>query len=89
MIIAGLTVDHLHDAADWAGSRRIGCPTLVPWSTGDDLPLLYGNVLDVWKPWVPHLQGKDIESGHHMAEEAAEALAAASLEFLDASGASA
>ncbi|MER9405285.1 alpha/beta hydrolase [Mesorhizobium caraganae] len=80
---AGMSVDHLHDAADRKASRRIACPTLVLWSTRDDLPSLYGNVLDVWKPWTTHLRGKGIESGHHMAEEAPEALANAIREFLE------
>jgi haloacetate dehalogenase len=84
---AGLSIDHLHDAADRHASRRIACPALVLWSTRDDLPLLYGNVLDVWEPWTTQLQGKGIDSGHHMAEEAPEALANAILEFLDSSGA--
>jgi haloacetate dehalogenase len=80
---AGMSVDHLHDAADRKASRRVACPTLVLWSTRDDLPSLYGNVLDIWKPWTTHLQGRGIESGHHMAEEAPEALANVIREFLE------
>jgi len=45
---AGLGPDRAHDAADRAAGRRIICPMLVIWATGDDLPDLYGGVLRVW-----------------------------------------
>lgn len=39
---------------------------------------LYGDVLDVWRAWAgDRLEGGPIDSGHHMAEEAPEPLAAA------------
>lgn len=72
---AGLGVDRAADDADQAAGRRITCPTLVLWSTGDDLPALYGDVLAVWRPWTTQLVGKPIDSGHHMAEQAAGVLA--------------
>jgi haloacetate dehalogenase len=42
-------------------------------------------VLGVWKDWVDDLRGAPIASGHHMAEEAPDALAAELLALLDAS----
>jgi haloacetate dehalogenase len=78
---AGLAVDHLHDAEDRAAGRRIECPTLVLWSLRDDLEQLYGNVLEVWRPWTTSLTGKGLDCGHHMAEEAPEALAREILAF--------
>ena len=60
----------------------MGCPTLVLWSTRDDLVELYGDVLAVWAPWATDLRGSSIDSGHHMAEEAPEELAAALADFL-------
>ena len=72
---AGLTADRVADEADRAAGRTIRCPTLVLWASRDDLADLYGDPLDVWRPWAPDLRGGPIESGHHMAEEAPEALA--------------
>lgn len=43
---------------------------MVLWSTHDDMELLYGDVLDVWRPWTTELGGGPIESGHHIAEDA-------------------
>ena len=82
---AGLGIDRAHDEADRAAGRQIQCPTLVLWSIHDDLEQLYGDPLAVWRPWVAgELQGGRIDSGHHMAEEAPEELAAALRAFLTA-----
>ena len=79
---AGLGIDRRHDEDDRMAGRHVRCPTLCLWSSRDDLALLYGDVLAVWRPWTSDLRGHAIESGHHMAEEAPEALAQALLEFL-------
>ncbi len=79
---AGLGIDRAHDEADRRAGRKVGCPTLCLWSERDDLEMLYGDVLEVWRPWTTELSGHAIPSGHHMAEEAPEALAAALLRFL-------
>lgn len=79
---AGLAVDRQHDEADRRLGRRITCPLLVLWSLRDDLEQLYGDVLDVWKPWATDCTGRGIDCGHHMAEEAPEALAKELLAFL-------
>src|SRR4051812_25152424 len=79
---AGLGPDRAADDADRAAGRTVACPTLVLWSTRDDLADLYGDVLAVWAPWAPDLRGSPIESGHHMAEDAPEELAAALAAFL-------
>lgn len=79
---AGLGIDADHDRADRAAGRQVACPTLLLWSGRDDLAALYGDVLAVWRPWAPRLTGNAIDSGHHMAEEAPAALAAALLAFL-------
>ncbi len=73
---AGLGIDRAHDDADRAAGRRIRCPTLVVWATGDDLPDLYGAVLAVWRPWAADLRGVALDCGHHMAEEQPEELVA-------------
>ena len=79
---AGLGVDRAADDADRAAGRRIACPTMVLWSTRDDMEALYGDVLGVWRPWTTRLQGGPIVSGHHMAEDAPEALAQRLVAFL-------
>lgn len=79
---AGLGIDRDHDAADRREGRRISCPALILWSRCDDLELLYGDVLDVWKPWTTMRQGRGLDCGHHMAEEAPDELADELLRFL-------
>ena len=81
---AGLGVDRAADDADRAAGRQLACPTLVAWSTDDDLEDLYGDVLAVWRPWAPDLRGAAVPSGHHMAEEAPAELTAALLDLLRA-----
>jgi len=67
---AGISIDHLHDAADRDARRQIECPTMVLWSLHDDLESLYGDVLGVWRPWIASsLAGKRLPCGHDMAEE--------------------
>ncbi|MFC5445421.1 alpha/beta fold hydrolase [Rhizobium halophytocola] len=80
---AGLAVDHLHDRADRAAGRRLQCPLHLVWSLRDDLSSLYGDVPAVWRPWAAGpVTGTGLDSGHHMAEEAPEALAAELQRFL-------
>jgi haloacetate dehalogenase len=81
---AGLGLDRRHDDEDRRAGRRVACPVLVLWAVRDDLPDLYGEVLDVWRDWAPDLRGGPLDSGHHMSEEAPEALAAELLAFLEA-----
>ncbi|MGI4793616.1 MAG: alpha/beta fold hydrolase [Janthinobacterium lividum] len=79
---AGLGIDRAHDEADRHAGRRIACPTLILWSLRDDLELLYGDVLAVWEPWTTTRQGRGLDCGHHMAEEAPDELANEILAFL-------
>ena len=81
---AGLVIDRYHEAADRRAGRRVGCPVLVLWSRHDDLEDLHGDPLAIWRHWALDLRGgHDIDSGHHMAEEGPEELAAALRAFLD------
>ena len=80
---AGLGVDRAADEADRAAGRRIGCPTLVLWSSRDDLEELFGDPRAIWADWATDLRGgSPIDSGHHMAEDAPEELAAELGRFL-------
>jgi haloacetate dehalogenase len=80
---AGLGVDREHEEADRAAGRRVTCPLLVLWSSRDDMGTLYGDPREVWRDWATDLRGGGpIDSGHHMAEEAPDELAAALAVFL-------
>ena len=78
---AGLTVDRAHDDADRAAGRRLRMPTLFLWARDDDMESLYGDPLAIWRDWADDVRGARIDSGHHMAEEAPEPLAAAFRSF--------
>ena len=79
---AGPGIDREHDEADRAAGRRVTCPTLVAWSIHDDMEQLYGDPVALWRDWADDLRGARIDSGHHMAEEAPEQLAAELRAFL-------
>lgn len=79
---AGLGIDADHERADRDAGRMIGCPTLMLWSEQDDLEELHGNPLGIWRAWSTDVRGGSIDSGHHMAEDNPEALAAALIAFL-------
>ena len=79
---AGLGIDRHNDESDRAVRRRIECPTLVLSSTDDDLEQIYGDPVEVWRPWCRQVEGHGIKSGHHMAEQAPEDLAQSLIAFL-------
>ncbi len=81
---AGLTIDRALDDEDHAAGRRIACPVLVLWASGDDMVELYGDPVDIWRGWAEDVAGHEIASGHHIAEEAPEELATALAAFLSA-----
>jgi haloacetate dehalogenase len=66
---AGATIDFQLDEAD-RGHKRISCPLLVLWAGQLDLEDLYGDVLGIWRDWADDVQGKAIDCGHYLAEEA-------------------
>ncbi|MCX4995185.1 alpha/beta hydrolase [Streptomyces longwoodensis] len=74
---AGLTVDRRHEEEDRAAGTRVRCPALILWSLRDDLEQLYGDPLRIWRDWATDVRGHGIDSGHHVAEEAPQDLAAA------------
>ena len=79
---AGLGVDRDDEEQDRRAGRTVTCPTLFLWSTDDDMQKLYGDPLNVWRAWASDLRGRPIKSGHHLAEDNPDGLAAALLEFL-------
>lgn len=80
---AGLGIDRAHDEEDMRGKRSpLRCRTLVLWAERDDMEALYGDPLAIWRAWASDLRGRRLDSGHHMAEEVPEALAAELRAFL-------
>ena len=65
---AGATIDREHDDAD-RGARRIECPLLALWSAPGALPRLYGDVLDVWRPWAREVTGRGLQASHFLVED--------------------
>jgi len=76
---AGATIDLVHDAADL--DRKISCPVLVLWGERGAWPGLY-NVLDTWKERAANVIGKQVPSGHFIAEEIPDVLLAELNRFL-------
>jgi haloacetate dehalogenase len=81
---AGLSIDRADEEADRANGVRISCPVLVLWSLRDDLEDLHGDPRLIWQNWARHIEGHGIDSGHHMAEQAPDELAAALASFFGA-----
>jgi haloacetate dehalogenase len=81
---AGLGIDREHEEADRTSGRRITCPVLVVWAARDDTEELYGDPLPIWGAWADDVSGLRLDSGHHMAEEVPQELAAAIRTFASA-----
>ncbi|MGH2561695.1 MAG: alpha/beta fold hydrolase [Thermomicrobiales bacterium] len=82
---AGATFDFSLDEAD-RGKRRIACPVLALWGGRGPLPAWY-DVLAVWRDWANDVQGRALDCGHYLAEEAPEeAYAELYAFFSDAAG---
>ena len=72
---AAATIDRDHDDADLRAGRRIEAPLLALWSARGALPRLYGDVLDVWRPWARQVSGHGLDTSHFLVEDAPEAVA--------------
>jgi haloacetate dehalogenase len=84
---AGLTLDRQAEEADRRAGRFVECPVLVLWSRRDDLADLHGDPRPIWRDWARDVQGHDIDSGHHLAEQAPDELATALVRFFETQGA--
>lgn len=78
---AGLTVDRADEERDRAEGRRLRQLVLALWSARDDLEALFGDPLAIWRSWADDVEGRSIDSGHHVAEERPTELADALGEF--------
>ena len=79
---AGATIDRRLDEAD--RGRRIACPVLCLWAERGALPVLYGDVLAVWRPWAQDLTGHGIDASHFLVEDRPEEVAAELATFFSA-----
>ena len=63
---AGASIDLVHDAADL--DHKIASPVLVLWGQRGAWPKFY-DVLDVWRERASNVTGKELPTGHFIAEE--------------------
>jgi len=80
---AGFAADFRNDEADREAGRMISCPLLALWGAAG-IPSETGGPLEIWRQWARHVEGRAIESGHFLAEEAPDATAAALVDFFAA-----
>jgi haloacetate dehalogenase len=66
---AGASIDFELDEAD-RGKRRIACPVLALWSAHDEAERFGWDVLAIWREWADDVDGRAIDCGHYLAEEA-------------------
>jgi haloacetate dehalogenase len=65
---AGASYDFHLDEAD-RGKRRIACPVLALWGRRGRLEEWY-DVLAIWRDWAEDVQGRALDCGHFLPEEA-------------------
>jgi haloacetate dehalogenase len=80
---AGATFDLAADDADKAAGKRIACPTAVFWGE-KGIPSKTAGPLAIWRDWCETVEGRAIDSGHFLAEEAPEDTAGVILDFFKA-----
>ncbi|MBZ6078347.1 alpha/beta fold hydrolase [Microvirga puerhi] len=78
---AGASIDMRLDEEDQRARRRISCPVQALWGLKNGLERWY-DVLAVWKDWAHHVEGRGIDCGHYLAEEAPEETLSALEPFL-------
>jgi haloacetate dehalogenase len=81
---AGATIDRQLDESD--RGRAISCPTRCLWGARGALPVFYGDVLEVWRPWASELSGRAIEAGHFLVEDEPDQVAADLIGFFSSGG---
>ncbi len=79
---AGATIDRALDEAD-RGQRTIWCPVRALWAGEGALPLLYGDPLELWRPYAPQAAGWEVPgASHFIPEDAPDEVAADLIGFL-------
>jgi len=79
---AGATVDRQLDEAD--RGREIACPVRCLWAGRGALPVFYGDVLEVWRPWAPGVTGRAVDASHFLVEDQPREVAADLTAFFQA-----
>ena len=82
---ASATIDLVHDAADLAAVREVGCPLLVLWGEHGVIEREF-RPLDDWRKVAIDVRGRSLPCGHYIPEEAPEALLAELVPFLESAG---
>lgn len=78
---AAATIDMEHDRASRAAGRRVRCPMLVLWGAKGKLGQWY-DPLAIWRDYCDAaVGGGAVDTGHYLAEEAPETVAAQLMEF--------
>jgi haloacetate dehalogenase len=75
---AAATIDLQHDEQD--RGRKIQCPLLVLWGNQGFVHRTY-DVLEVWRDYAQQVEGRALDCGHFLPEEAPEQVAGALLDF--------
>jgi haloacetate dehalogenase len=76
---AAATIDLEHDAGD--ATARVTCPLLVLWGENGVVNHLFDPIAD-WSGVATNVQGRGLQSGHYLAEEAPDATLTEMLSFL-------
>jgi haloacetate dehalogenase len=79
---AAAGIDRRLDEADKLIGKRIQCPLQVLWGKRGLLEQCY-DVLSVWREWANTVEGHNLDCGHFLAEEAADATYLSVRDFLD------
>ena len=75
---AAASIDLQHDEEDI--DKKINCPLLVLWGTKGFVQRTY-NVLNVWRERAEQVQGRGVDCGHFLPEEAPEEVTAELFRF--------
>ncbi len=78
---AAASIDLAHDRAD--ADARVDCPVLALWGAKGVVGQTY-DVLETWREKARHVQGRALDCGHAIPEEAPEELTAEILQFISA-----
>jgi haloacetate dehalogenase len=79
---AAATIDLEMDRADRDAGRRIACPVLALWGRQGGMERWY-DLVKVWRGWADEVEGRSIDCGHYLAEEAPQETLAALRPFLE------
>jgi len=78
---AGESTDLKNDEIDRAAGKKITCPLLALWGAAGIPSASSSGPLAIWREWATDVSGEPIDSGHFVAEENPDAVAAALLSF--------